>query len=86
MLISLCFCLFVGQGLYLVNWHTLVGDEVIHVVAGVLFWRTGVFEGGFDNPPLLQYLHGLPYELQLSSYELVSTQRPIAARLIYYFL
>lgn len=80
-LVALCLLSFLGQGLYLVHWHTLTGDEATHVAAGTLFWRTGSFQGGFDNPPLVQTIFGLPYELGLATFRLLSSERPIAARL-----
>ena len=77
-----CLVIFIGQGIYLVTWHTQVIDEAYHVSAGKLFGETGVFEGGYNNPPLFQLLLGLPYSSGISSFDPVSAEKPIAARFV----
>ena len=73
---------FLGQGLFLVHFHSLAEDEAIHQTAGILYLRTGNFEGGFDNPPLVQLLFGLPYHLGMSHWEFTSSAPPIAGRMV----
>ena len=72
--------LYVAQGALLVYAYSVTYDEHAHTAAGVTYLNTGKFSGGWNNPPFLQTLLGLPYYLGLSKYEIFTVTPPHAAR------
>ena len=71
---------YVIQGYCLVYDYSVTYDEHAHTAAGVTYFNTGRFSGGWNNPPLVQTILGLPYYLGLSKYELFTVLPPHAAR------
>jgi hypothetical protein len=58
-----------------------VADEHPHILAGWLYWQSGRFGGGFDNPPLGQLLLALPLQLARLPYAFASDTFLVACRL-----
>ena len=78
--------LFVLQVNGLISYHSLTTDEMAHTVAGIYYLKTGNFQDGFDNPPLLQLLYGLPYAIGGLEFDTIGSEPPIAARYVNLFL
>jgi len=81
--VLLLLAIFVAQAVSLAMTYSQTHDEAVHTLAGLLYLRTGVFEGGDSNPPLLATLFGLPYHLGLATWDMRhSVAPPLAARLV----
>jgi 4-amino-4-deoxy-L-arabinose transferase-like glycosyltransferase len=63
-----------------------VADEHPHVLSGLLFWDSGRFSGGLDNPPLGQLLVAAPLRLLRVDYAFPSDEHLLLARLPVLFL
>lgn len=63
--------------------HSGVPDEVaVHLPAGFLFLKTGIFSGGLSNPPLGQVLIALPAWLGIGEYSLFEAEGLFAPRAV----
>ena len=78
--------LFFVQAQSLLYYHSLSFDEHAHVASGYIYLKTGIFPGGWNNPPFGQTLLGLPYALGLAKYDAVSGIPPYAGRAVNVFL
>ena len=73
---------FFGQSFYLANHYSTTNDEGFHVKSGGLYFQTGEFQGGFQNPPMLQTLLGIPDGLGLAPYDILKATPPYYSRYI----
>ncbi len=56
-------------------------EQGVHVPAGYVYWRTGVFSGGINNPPLMQLAVAAPLALGGFDYNPFTDEGLWAARL-----
>ncbi len=74
--------IFILQVWALLSYHSLTTDEMAHTVAGIYYLKTGNFQDGFANPPLLQLLYGLPYTVGGLDFDTIGSEPPYAARYV----
>jgi 4-amino-4-deoxy-L-arabinose transferase-like glycosyltransferase/tetratricopeptide (TPR) repeat protein len=65
----------------LISKSSVCDEAGVHVPAGYLYWQTGVFGGGINNPPLMQLLVAAPLALGGLDYSPFSDDGMWAARL-----
>ena len=58
-----------------------VADEHPHILSGYLYWKSGRFAGGLDNPPLGQLAVALPLVLSNRQYRFPSDENLWLCRL-----
>lgn len=73
---------FLAGGLYAALANSGTCDELgAHIPSGFLYWKTGVFGGGIDNPPFGQLLIALFVKIAGLDYALFSEQHLVLFRL-----
>jgi tetratricopeptide (TPR) repeat protein len=78
----LLLAMFSFNALYAAVRNSAVCDELgAHIPCGYLYWTTGVFGGGINNPPLGQLLIALPVKILGLSYDLYTEQHLMLFRL-----
>lgn len=81
-LVAALLALFTLNALYAAVRNSGTCDELgAHIPSGYLYWKTGQFAGGVDNPPLGQLLIALPIVLTGCEYELFTEQHLLLFRL-----
>ncbi|UCE03197.1 MAG: tetratricopeptide repeat protein [Candidatus Latescibacterota bacterium] len=60
--------------------NSSVADEHPHILSGWLYWESGHFSGGLDNPPLAQLLVSAPFRLLRLDYAFPSDEHLGLAR------
>ncbi len=79
----LLLALFSINALYAAVRNSAVCDELgAHIPCGYMYWTTGVFGGGINNPPLGQLLITLPVKILGLSYDLYTEQHLLLFRLV----
>jgi hypothetical protein len=74
--------LFILNGLFIISQNSGTCDELgAHIPSGYLYWKTGEFSGGIDNPPLGQLLITSLTKLFGIDYALFSEQNLFLFRL-----
>ncbi len=75
--------MFAVNAFYAAVRNSAVCDELgAHIPCGYMFWATGVFGGGINNPPLGQLLIALPVKILGLSYHLYTEQHLLLFRLM----
>jgi tetratricopeptide (TPR) repeat protein len=79
----LLLALFSINALFAAVRNSAVCDEIgAHIPCGYMYWTSGVFGGGINNPPLGQLLIALPVKVFGLSYDLYTEQHLLLFRLV----